>query len=172
MDTTSRLPDSINLAFAEELYAQYTRDPASVPEVWREYFHNIEKAANGTAHGAAHSEAGSAVQLGPTFRPAGLFNPAPANGAAQADGARPGHPASVPLSATDGKRNRYLAAADIDPARVRQAYAQSPAPLTRTMPASEAEIAALQDRVDQLIRNHRVRGHMVAQIDPLGLPRE
>jgi 2-oxoglutarate dehydrogenase E1 component len=28
-----------------------------------------------------------------------------------------------------------------------------------------------QDRVDQMIRAYRVRGHMIAQIDPLGLPR-
>lgn len=31
--------------------------------------------------------------------------------------------------------------------------------------------AVLQDRVDQLVRAYRVRGHMVAQIDPLNLPR-
>jgi 2-oxoglutarate dehydrogenase E1 component len=35
----------------------------------------------------------------------------------------------------------------------------------------EAEVAALQDRVDELIRNYRVRGHMVARIDPLSRPR-
>ena len=32
--------------------------------------------------------------------------------------------------------------------------------------------AALQERVDMLIRNHRVRGHIAADIDPLGRPRE
>jgi 2-oxoglutarate dehydrogenase E1 component len=32
-------------------------------------------------------------------------------------------------------------------------------------------MASLQDRVDQLIRAYRVRGHMVANIDPLGMPR-
>jgi len=37
--------------------------------------------------------------------------------------------------------------------------------------AGEAEVAALQDRVDELIRNYRVRGHMVARIDPLSRPR-
>ncbi len=36
----------------------------------------------------------------------------------------------------------------------------------------EVEAAARQDRVDQLIRAYRVRGHMVAQIDPLGMPRQ
>jgi 2-oxoglutarate dehydrogenase E1 component len=35
----------------------------------------------------------------------------------------------------------------------------------------EAATAVLQERVDQLIRNYRVRGHMAAQLDPLGIPR-
>jgi 2-oxoglutarate dehydrogenase E1 component len=33
-------------------------------------------------------------------------------------------------------------------------------------------VAQLQDRVDQLIRGYRVRGHLEARIDPLGRPRE
>ena len=33
-------------------------------------------------------------------------------------------------------------------------------------------VAQLQDRVDQLIRGFRVRGHLEAKIDPLGMPRE
>ena len=42
----------------------------------------------------------------------------------------------------------------------------------RAAVASEvSQAAALQDRVDQLIRAYRVRGHMAAQINPLGLPR-
>ena len=35
----------------------------------------------------------------------------------------------------------------------------------------DLEIAVLQDRVDQLVRAYRVRGHMVAKIDPLGMGR-
>src|SRR5215467_2231802 len=35
----------------------------------------------------------------------------------------------------------------------------------------EANSAILQERVDQLIRNYRVRGHMAAQLDPLGISR-
>src|SRR6202008_3489543 len=37
--------------------------------------------------------------------------------------------------------------------------------------AEEVKVAVLQERVDQLIRNYRVRGHMAAQLDPLGIPR-
>ncbi len=33
------------------------------------------------------------------------------------------------------------------------------------------EAAALQDRTDKLVRAYRVRGHMIAHLDPLGLPR-
>ncbi|REK10273.1 MAG: 2-oxoglutarate dehydrogenase E1 component [Planctomycetota bacterium] len=36
---------------------------------------------------------------------------------------------------------------------------------------SESRTARLQDRVDQLVRAYRVRGHLVAAIDPLGMPR-
>ncbi|HUY33195.1 MAG TPA: 2-oxoglutarate dehydrogenase E1 component [Pirellulales bacterium] len=37
--------------------------------------------------------------------------------------------------------------------------------------AAMAEVASLQDRVDQLIREYRVRGHIVARNDPLAMPR-
>jgi len=58
------------------------------------------------------------------------------------------------------------------------------APMPTPMPISEktgqpvtsggdgsASLELLQERVDQLIRNYRVRGHMIAQIDPLEMPR-
>ena len=35
----------------------------------------------------------------------------------------------------------------------------------------DVEMALLQDRVDQLVRAYRVRGHLAANIDPLGMPR-
>ncbi len=41
----------------------------------------------------------------------------------------------------------------------------------RAVEALEAQSANLQDRVDQLIRAYRICGHLIAQIDPLGLPR-
>jgi 2-oxoglutarate dehydrogenase E1 component len=35
----------------------------------------------------------------------------------------------------------------------------------------EARVAALQSRVNQMVRNYRVRGHNIASVDPLGIPR-
>ncbi|MDX9973183.1 MAG: 2-oxoglutarate dehydrogenase E1 component [FCB group bacterium] len=40
-----------------------------------------------------------------------------------------------------------------------------------TICGREQEISSLQYRVDQFIRNYRVRGHRMAKLDPLGLPR-
>src|SRR5258705_12997763 len=46
-----------------------------------------------------------------------------------------------------------------------------PAPSGNGATTEEATTAVLQERIDQLIRNYRVRGHMAAQLDPLGIPR-
>src|SRR5437899_2137041 len=46
--------------------------------------------------------------------------------------------------------------------------AQRPKPPSRL---GDPEIAAMQDRVYLLTRLYRVRGHRIAQVDPLGLPR-
>ena len=50
-----------NLAFAEILYVDWLRDPQSVSADWRAYFESLPK---------------SRAALGPSFRPASIFNPA------------------------------------------------------------------------------------------------
>lgn len=105
------LPDAVNVAFVERLYADFARDPGSVPPQWAEYFRRL--GANGTV---------SPPRLGPSFRPSTIFNP----------------------PAPDGRTANGRAA-----------------------PSAEQ----LQDRVDQLVRAYRVRGHLLAQLDPLGQPR-
>ncbi len=115
MNENYPLPSNLNLAFVEELYTDYLRDPASVPADWQEYFKQI---ANGDyVHGKA--------RLGPSFEAASIFNP-PAD-------------------------RRFEV----------EAFA----------PREENRANTLQDRVSQLIRAYRVRGHMIAQVDPLGIPR-
>jgi 2-oxoglutarate dehydrogenase E1 component len=108
--------DSSNLAYIEQMYAEYLRDPTSVSADWRRYFRRLS--GNGNGNGSA-----TAPQFGPSFRPASVFNPPPRG---------------------DGR-----GLADV----------------------RELEMALLQDRLDQLIRAYRVRGHLVANIDPLGMPR-
>ncbi|HET7558593.1 MAG TPA: 2-oxoglutarate dehydrogenase E1 component [Limnochordia bacterium] len=74
----------MNAGFIEELYAQYVRDPASVPEDWRGVFAALgEGAAAGPGSagsatgsvGAAATPATPATGLGSPFQPHSLFNP-------------------------------------------------------------------------------------------------
>jgi 2-oxoglutarate dehydrogenase E1 component len=120
-------PNASNLAFVEELYAEFSRDPASVPDSWRAYFASL---ASGKGNGHAVE-----ARTGPRFRAASLFHPRGGVG-------RPG----MSFVAGGGGSS---------PAR----------------PLRAADIAALQDRLDRIVRSYRVRGHLIARIDPLGRPR-
>jgi len=113
-------PNNLSLGFVEALYADYLRDPASVSEDWRAYFHGLSAETSEAAFRAR-------PQLGPSLKAPGLFSAGSLNGSN-------GH---APLSGTEG---------------------------------NPASIAALQDRADQMVRAYRVRGHLFARIDPLGLP--
>jgi 2-oxoglutarate dehydrogenase E1 component len=140
MSSTSTLPNAPNLAFAEELLAQYQRDPASVPAAWRAYFSAIESEtsvphqAGGDSNGHAPRDSSPngasgvlPVKLAPSFEPQSLFH---CRHIGESEGG------STPGASEPAKTD-----------------------------------LALQFRVDQLVRNHRVRGHMVAQLDPLSRPK-
>jgi 2-oxoglutarate dehydrogenase E1 component len=114
MTEDSLQPGTINLAFLEDLYVNYLRDPASVSSDWQEYFGRIRNGDHAGENGFA-----------PNFSDTSIFNP----------------PVALP-SSERGFRT-----------------------------AVEEESTNLQDRVDQLIRAYRICGHLIAQIDPLGLPR-
>ncbi|HTA95743.1 MAG TPA: 2-oxoglutarate dehydrogenase E1 component [Verrucomicrobiae bacterium] len=97
-----------SLAYVEQFYADYRRDPNSVPVEWREYF---TASANGSDN---------AVQIGPSFKPRSVFNPAESNS------------------------NRHA----------------------QFQPDPRAE--NLSERLHQLVRSYRGRGHIIAGVDPLG----
>jgi 2-oxoglutarate dehydrogenase E1 component len=147
MSTVEQRPNSLSLSFVEGLYADYLRDAESVSPDWRHYFEELSHAGgNGAEHAAA------------AFRP--TFEPTPAAGSAA---------------------QRAEIANGADGATTDVSSATYPAPLESNGPFSESnvavaqaeaiEVALLQDRVDQLVRAYRVRGHLVAAVDPLGLPR-
>lgn len=147
MTQPENLPNPSNLAFVEGLYEAYLADPDAVPPPWRSYFER--------------EMGGHQFSLQPRFKPASLFNPPAAqvaaaslvplvNGAASGAIQLPG-PKPVDMSASP---------------EIRQPPLGSLHPRVPTM-----DIAIRQDRVDQLVRAYRVRGHMIARIDPLGMPR-
>lgn len=119
------LPGSSNLLFVEEIYADYERDPESVPAAWRRYFDSLEPHIGRGENGA--------TQVGPSFQPSSIFNPV---GTASA-------------AAKDGKGSSGIA------------YGARRATI-----ASEAK--ERQEAVTQLVSNYRVRGHLQADLDPLG----
>lgn len=126
-DSGSASPAS--LEFVESLYADYLRDPNSIPADWRAYFDRIS---------ASDAAAMGSKQLGPSFKPRSVFSPS--------------------LGGVKVLPQARFASHGANGSEGAQAGAVSDA-------------AVLQDRVDALVRAYRVRGHMCAQIDPLGLPR-
>jgi 2-oxoglutarate dehydrogenase E1 component len=164
---------SLSLEFVEGLLADYLKNPDSVPPDWRSYFddmmHSHGVGPNGGVHvetapadsatgqgngdGNGHSLGPAVTQIGPSFRPASLFSPPRMAGTRAATPPVIGPPSSPPT---------------IAPAPAHAAATPSSA---LGAAAEQWHMAELQDRVDQLIRAYRVRGHLVAQIDPLGFPR-
>jgi len=82
------------------------------------------------------------TRVGPTFKARSVFDPGPST-------FRP----AVAVTHTNGNGHG------------------APAETAEAARGTTAHALASQDRVDALVRAYRVRGHMVAQIDPLGLPR-
>ncbi len=137
---------SLSLEFVEGLLADYLRDPESVSPDWRSYFDEMlhdrrSQAAHAENHRATANIQGSHSSNG--------------NGAVVKQIGPSFRPASL-----------------FSPPRVTGSDGAALAPLPKpASPAEQWHMAVLQDRVDQLVRAYRVRGHLVAQIDPLGLPR-
>ena len=114
MSDIGEYPGELNLAFVEDLYADYLRDPESVSLEWRGYFDSL--------------------------------------------GPRPSPPPRIPERAVP----------ESPPSSPSLVNARQLAESASEAPSAEA---GLQYRVGILVRAYRVRSHMVAKIDPLGLPR-
>jgi 2-oxoglutarate dehydrogenase E1 component len=173
MPSSENLLNAANLPFAEALYASYLEDPESVPSEWRAFFAR---------------ESGARKQLGPSFRRHSLFNPPSPAATPRAGSTRP--PGGDAQSGSNGRGsnghagnghagNGHAAAqpgehAPMTPPRVPMELAGESdlnhPPLGSVRPQA-LDMAVRQDRVDQLIRAFRVRGHMIARIDPLDMPR-
>ena len=144
-----------SLAFLEELFERYQEDPTSVPADWRVYFEGLR---NGRAVPTSGQAAAPTLAAQPAIRPAATAFP-PTSKLVTPDGIATAH--AVAIANGDVK----LAAAPAGEAM------PLPLPPVATGTAGEERVAFLQDRVDQLVRAYRVRGHLMAEIDPLGRPR-
>jgi len=140
-----------SLAFVEELFERYQEDPASVPPDWQAYFASWEGADGGGQ--AVVPTAGDHTVTAP---------PVAING----------HPDSRSrLVSPDGIATGQTVALANGDVHLPAAPAGEAKPLPLPGVTTDERLAFLQDRVDQLVRAYRVRGHLMAEIDPLGRPR-
>jgi 2-oxoglutarate dehydrogenase E1 component len=151
-----------SLAFLEELFEQYQHDPASVEAEWRAYFESLtaDRAQTATA----------ALSVAAALPEGDGHGPLPA--VIHRNGARP---RAGRLVTPDGIASAHAVAMANGEVALPEAPAGEamPLPLPPVAQGTQGEerVAFLQDRVDQLVRAYRVRGHLMAEIDPLGRPR-
>ncbi|TWT92973.1 2-oxoglutarate dehydrogenase E1 component [Neorhodopirellula pilleata] len=144
--------NSYSLDYIDDLYVQYVRDPSSVSETWRQYFEQFLVGAGAPIQTTAAPGSGTA---GITAGSSRTRSAGPVGGG----GGMPNGPVSS-QSAGSSKGSPTNGAA----AR------PTPSGSTGDQNVDQALwLARIQDRIDQLVREYRVRGHLVAKLDPLGL---
>jgi len=131
--------------YIDSLYRDFQQDPASLPTEWQTFFETFDPSANG----------GAAAQL-PNVPVAG------SNGAAHHS--RSSNSAGITAGIAGGAAgvSAGVLSNGVHPSGNGAASGCD----------DTGSVAKLQDRVDQLIRGFRVRGHLEARIDPLGRPRK
>ncbi|WP_437792237.1 2-oxoglutarate dehydrogenase E1 component [Sorangium sp. So ce693] len=140
-----QLDFGINAGLVEELYAQYLENPESVDPGWRSFF-------EGKNGGATPSRL-PAPAAPPTIQHQ-VLRPGNGNGHGYGNG----------KTNTNGEAAKTLEAAF---ARTLSEHPSSPESSRDLKVLAEAAIKA---RVYALVNAYRVRGHLFAHVDPLGLP--
>lgn len=129
--------------YIDSLYEDFQQDPASLPTEWQTFFETFDPSSQAFDIAQLPRVSGSATEA--TAKQSHQLNSVGDN-SVSTNGA--------PVGGSDNGGARTV---------------RGPA-------SSDGEdhitVAQLQDRVDQLIRGFRVRGHLEARIDPLGRPRE
>ena len=132
--------NGVNAAYIEEMQAIYERNPGSVSDEWRLFFESLHE-----EQGRAAAEAAGASWAVPLERLE--------NGNSNAD-------VLAALTSDYSQAEQYL-----------QGRIQARAATGGVDLSMAASLRATQDsiRALMLIRSHRVRGHLAAELDPLGL---
>ncbi len=167
-----------NLTYVEELYETYQRDPQAVETAWREYFASWGEdaplatlATNGHAKVTPPGVSPSALSTSDASTPT---KPPPRVAPKSKNGAASPHANVEAPSPTKRPHFRPVSLFNESGTGLAQDFepgAELPAiPLVASQEMEN--LAVLQDRVDQMIRNHRLRGHIIARVDPLDFPRD
>ncbi len=141
-------------AYIDSLYEDYQREPKSLPAEWQEYFENFDPSAEVFEDDPQPNQP---VQSSP----AGSTAPAPTGPPLNL------HTQTTAATVASGVVDRQFAGVSED-----AAGDDGGKDLANMTVQQMRKVVQLQDRVDQLIRGYRVRGHLEANIDPLGTPRK
>lgn len=148
----------VNQALVEELFLKWAENPASVGEAWRRYFDNLPP-----------SEWPQFTSAGTVPAPSEHVPEAKTNGG---NGEAAGHTA---FGYQGGNGVDTTVPAELPPtAEMVPLVERRKQPRTSSFPPSSEMLAAneLQGRVAALVNAYRVRGHLFANLDPLGLQKK
>jgi 2-oxoglutarate dehydrogenase E1 component len=156
----------VNQGLVEELYLRYCSNPASVPREWRSYFERLpadelpELTSAGTVAAPANGDTHVALPK-PAAVPSNGPTNGPANGPTNGPTFLPGNGGLRPSVMMPPTTEMVtFPAASVTFGTERQSFP----------PSSEVVLATeLQGRVSALVNAYRVRGHLFAKLDPLGL---
>lgn len=143
-----------SLPYIENLYQEYLTDPNTVEPAWQDFFSNIPK--NGVA------------KLGPSFKPFSLFNPPVASPSTSTPNTSTLN-ASTPNTSTLNASTPNANTSNASIANIHSSNNLATGNELETLSKADTD---LQYNVGMLIRNYRVRGHIMAELDPLGFAQE
>ncbi|MFM8578877.1 MAG: 2-oxoglutarate dehydrogenase E1 subunit family protein, partial [Planctomycetaceae bacterium] len=151
-----------SVAFLEELFEQFQRDPQSLTQDWRDYFeHAMSPASRGVLAAGVAPGAGLEGRNGHGGRDA--------VGHAKPNGF---HAIDENLIAPDGIATGHAVAVSNGMPKLPDLPAgeEEPLPIPASTSSEEERLAFLQDRVDQRVRAVRVRGVRLAVLEARGRP--
>lgn len=139
--------DGANALYIEQMQAQYAENPASVPESWRRYFDSLGDAGTAqsakAAKGASWSQSSKVVDL--------------------VDAATPDH------AAFDGDWQEQAANGSASQALYEKLMQRASSAPTGQQGVDISQQVQDSIRAIMMIRAYRIRGHLAAKLDPLGI---
>ncbi len=134
--------NSGSLVYVEEMYRRYLAGDGTLPGEWVSYFRSLAPETEGNGHDSNGAGSNGRKAGGNGWH-------GPSGAAAPVMGEAPFSPRSV----------------FNPPGAVQNTSQDGPDALE----LQRIAVATQQERVDQLVRNFRVRGHIIARVDPLGV---